>query len=338
MSLETSLTKLLGISHPILLAPMDVVADARLTAAVSAAGGLGILGGGYGDEHWLARQLDLLGQSRARFGVGFITWSMMKQPKLLDLVLERKPAAVMLSFGDPGPLADRIKRTGALLICQVQSIAIAKEAVAAGADVLVAQGTEAGGHGASRGLVSLVPEVVDLFGPHVPVVAAGGIADGRGLAAALMLGASGVLMGTRFYATQEAAGAQAAKERIRAANGDDTLRSIVFDISRRNVWPAPFTGRCLRNAHADRWFGRELELMRHLEVEATRYAAARSDEDFDVAAVIAGESSGMIRDILSANEVVQRVVHEASALLAGIASDRFRSGTPSGSTLERSSS
>jgi nitronate monooxygenase len=316
MSISTPLTQLLGITHPILLAPMDLVADAKLTAAVSAAGGFGILGGGYGDGDWLARELDLLGRSGARFGVGFITWSMAKQPKLLDLALERKPAAVMLSFGDPAPFADRIKRSGARLICQIQSVALAKEAVAGGADVLVAQGTEGGGHGASRGVVSLVPEVVDAVGPKVPVVAAGGIADGRGLAAALMLGASGVLLGTRFYATEEAAGAQAAKERIRAATGDDTLRSIVFDISRRNVWPAPFTGRCLRNAHAERWFGREVELLRHQEEEAARYATARSEDNFDVAAVIAGESSGLVRDITSAREVVERTVREASALLA----------------------
>ena len=230
--IRTPLTKRLGIVHPILLAPMDVVADARLTAAVSAAGGLGILGGGYGNEQWLARELDLLAGSQARFGVGFITWSMAKQPKLLDLVLERKPAAVMLSFGDPKPFVERIQRAGAIAICQVQSIALAQEAVAAGADILVAQGTEAGGHGAARGLVTLVPEVIDAIGTDMPVVASGGIADGRGLAAALTLGASGVLMGTRFYATPEAAGADAAKNRIRAATGDDTLRSIVFDITR----------------------------------------------------------------------------------------------------------
>ncbi len=176
-----------------------------------------------------------------------------------------------------------------------------------------------------------MPEIADAVGPNVPVVAAGGIADGRGLAAALMLGASGVLMGTRFYATPEAAGAQAAKERIRAASGDDTLRSIVFDITRRNVWPAPFTGRCLRNAHADRWFGREVELMTHLEEESARYAAARKDENFDVAAVIAGESSGLVHDIASARDVVARVVREASALLAGEslrAVFRIESATP----------
>ena len=222
----------------------------------------------------------------------------------------------MLSFGDPKPFADRIKRAGALLICQVQSLGLAREAAAAGADILVAQGTESGGHGASRGLVTLVPEVVDVLGASIPVVAAGGIADGRGLAAARMLGASGVLMGTRFYATQEAAGAEAAKARIRTATGDDTLRSIVFDISRRNVWPAPFTGRCLRNVHADRWFGREVELLRCQEEEATRYAAARKAGDFDIAAVIAGESAGLIRDIPSVREVVVRIVRDATVLLA----------------------
>ncbi|HUI45421.1 MAG TPA: nitronate monooxygenase [Nitrospirota bacterium] len=271
---------------------MDRVADARLTAAVSAAGGFGILGGGYGDEQWLSRELDLLEQSHALFGVGFITWSMAKQQMLLDLALERKPVAIMLSFGDPKPFVDRIKRTGAILICQIQSVALAKEAVAVGADILVVQGTEAGGHGASRGLISLVPEVVDAIGTSIPIAAAGGIADGRGLAAALMLGASGILMGTRFYASREAAGAQAAKERIREATGDDTLRSIVFDISRRNVWPAPFTGRCLCNAQTDRWFGREIELMRHLDEESAKYAAAREAGDFDIAAAIAGEAQG----------------------------------------------
>jgi nitronate monooxygenase len=294
---------------------MDVVAGARLTAAVSVAGGFGILGGGYGDEQWLTQELDLLARLKAPYGVGFITWSLAKQPKLLDLVLERKPAAVMLSFGDPTPFAERIKRGGAVVICQVQSVTLAKEAVAAGADILVAQGTEAGGHGASRGLITLVPEVVDTAGSNVPVVAAGGIADGRGLAAALLLGASGVLMGTRFYATHEAAAADAAKSRIRAATGDDTLRSIVFDISRRNVWPAPFSGRCLRNTHLERWYGREVELLQRVDEESTRYFAARSEGNFDIAAVIAGESAGLVSDIVSAGEVVESMVRDASVAL-----------------------
>jgi len=314
MAITTALTKRLGIEHPILLAPMDVVADARLTTAVSAAGGLGILGGGYGEEVWLTRELDTLAANKARFGVGFITWSMAKNPKLLDLTLERKPVAVMLSFADTRPFVDRIKRAGALAICQVQSLAIAQEAVAAGADILVAQGTEGGGHGAARGLMSLVPEIVDLVKGRALVVAAGGIADGRGLAAALMLGASGVLMGTRFYATTDAAGADAAKEHIRAATGDMTARSIVFDISRRNVWPAPFTGRCLRNTFLDTWYGREVELLRR-QSELDRYDRARQEGDFEVAAVIAGESSGLVHDIVDAREVVERTVKVAEALL-----------------------
>jgi nitronate monooxygenase len=316
MLITTPVTKLLGINHPILLAPMDLVADGRLVAAVDAAGGFGILGGGYGEEKWLTRELDVLEQAKARFGVGFVTWSMAKQPRLLDLALARRPVAVMLSFGSPVPFIERIKRSGPIVICQVQSAALAKEAAAAGADILVAQGTEAGGHGASRCLVTLVPEIADAVGARIPLVAAGGIADGRGLAAALMLGAAGVLMGTRFYASQEAAGVQVAKERIRAATGDDTLRSIVFDISRRNVWPAPFTGRCLRNAHAERWFGREVELLRHLDQESAKYAAAREAGDFDIAAVIAGEAAGLIHDIPSAHDVIERVVHEAVVLLA----------------------
>jgi nitronate monooxygenase len=315
MSIRTPLTKLLGIAHPILLAPMDIVADAKLTSAVSTAGGLGILGGGYGDEQWLIRELNLLTTLNAPYGVGFITWSMAKQPKLLDLVLERRPAAVMLSFGDPSPFVERIKQTNVVVICQVQSLALAKEVVAAGASVVVAQGTEAGGHGASRGLFTLLPEIVDAIGPEIPVVAAGGIADGRGLAASLMLGASGVLMGTRFYATHEAAGADEAKSRICAATGDDTARSIVFDISRRNVWPAPFTGRCLRNAHMERWYGREVELMQHMDEESTRYLSARKEGNFDIAAVIAGESAGLVRDVVSVREVMERILRDASAAL-----------------------
>ncbi|ROZ69382.1 nitronate monooxygenase [Ramlibacter sp. WS9] len=315
MTLDTRLTELLKIDNPILLAPMDVVADARLSAAVSAAGGLGILGGGYGNREWLTRELDLLSSSGQRFGVGFITWALQKQPELLDLALEYRPAAVMLSFGEPDRLIQKIHATGSLAICQVQTLAMALDAIAAGADVLVAQGTEAGGHGASRGLFTLLPELVDIDGGKTPVVAAGGIADGRGVAAALMLGASGVLMGTRFYASEEAATPASAKERVCRASGDDTVRSIVFDISRRNVWPAPFTGRCLKNSHTQRWLGREVELLQNAAQEAERYASARAAGDYDVAAVIAGEASGLIRDVLPAGAIVARLMTETTAAL-----------------------
>jgi nitronate monooxygenase len=320
MPISTRLTRLLGIRHPILLAPMDVVSDGALAAAVTAAGGFGILGGGYGDEAWLTREFDAAGSSR--IGVGFITWSMARRPRLLDLALERRPAAVMLSFGDVRPHAEKIKRAGASLICQVQLVSQAKDAVACGADILVAQGAEGGGHGIARGTMALVPAIADVA-PDVPVAAAGGIADGRGLAAALMLGADGVLLGTRFYASVEAAAVAAAKERIVAANGDKTTRGILFDIVRRNVWPAPYGGRVLQNAFSERWRGREAELLQNQEAEAERYAAARAAGDFDTAAVIAGEAVDLISDIPPAGEIVTRIAAEAERLVAD-RGNRFR--------------
>jgi nitronate monooxygenase len=312
MPISTRLTELLRIKHPILLAPMDIVADGRLAAIVSRAGGFGIIGGGYGDEAWLTREMDAAGD--ARVGVGFITWSMARRPRLLDLVLERRPPAVMLSFGEVRPHAEKIKKAGALFICQVQTLEQGKDAAASGADILVAQGSEAGGHGISRGTFSFVPAVVDAA-PGVCVAAAGGVADGRGLAAALMLGADGVLVGTRFYATREAAAHSAAKERIAAASGDKTIRGILFDIARRNVWPSPYTGRVLCNEFSERWRGREAELLRHHE-EVTRYAAARDAGDFNTAAVIAGEVVDLITDIPPAAEIVERIATEAAELIA----------------------
>ena len=318
--ISTRLTECLRVRHPVLLAPMDIVADGQLAAAVSRAGGLGIIGGGYGDEAWLNREMDAAGD--ARVGVGFITWSMTKRPKLLDMVLERSPPAVMLSFGEVQPHAQKIKKAGALLICQVQTLEQVKEALANGVDILVAQGAEGGGHGISRSTFPFVPAVVDAA-PNIPVVAAGGIGDGRGLAAALMLGADGVLVGTRFYASREAAGPLAAKDRIVAGTGDRTIRSILFDIARRNVWPAPYTGRVLQNDFSEKWRGREAELLQHQEEEATRYAAARAAADFDTAAVIAGEVVDLISDIPSAAEIVERMTVTATQLLAG-ASNKYR--------------
>ena len=249
--------------------------------------------------------------ARAPFGVGFITWSLAKQPELLDVALNARPRAIMLSFGDPKPFASRIKAAGALLICQVQSEDMAQAALDAGADILVAQGTEAGGHGASRTTIDIVPAIIDLAAGRVPVVAAGGIGDGRGLAAMMTLGAAGVLLGTRFYASQEADGAEEAKKRICAATGGSTTRGIIFDLSRNNVWPAPFNGRCLINDHARRWTGREVELLQNVNTVAAEYAAAKAAGNFDIAAVIAGEAVGLIHDIPPAAEIVDRIVAEA---------------------------
>ncbi|MEO8152536.1 MAG: nitronate monooxygenase [Rhizobacter sp.] len=319
LRLRTALTEALNITQPVVLAAMDLVADARLVRAVTEAGGYGFLGGGYGDETWLRAQLALLQpwarEKGKRFGIGFITWSLAKQPRLLDIALEAQPSAVWLSFGDVSPFAGRIKATGAKLVCQVQTEAMARAALDHGADMLVAQGGEAGGHGVSRGTLALVPALVDMAGPRVPVIAAGGIADGRGLAAALMLGAAGVALGTRLYATEEAAGFAAAKQRIVEASGDDTLRSIVFDMSRRNVWPAPYTGRCLQNDHLRRWAGHEIELLREQAQVAEHYAAARAAGDFNTAAVIAGEATSLIHDLPSVDELMERMIREAAERL-----------------------
>jgi nitronate monooxygenase len=291
---------------------MDTISGGRLAAAVSHAGGLGILGGGYGDGDWLDREWAQAGN--ARIGCGFITWSLAQRPELLNAVLAHKPAAVMLSFGSPTPFAPDILNSGAKLICQVQTLFQAREAAAAGADVIVAQGTEAGGHGQSEPLFTLLPQVAEAC-PDIPIVAAGGIADGRGLAAAMMLGAEGVLMGSRFYASQEAAGHPEAKRRIVAAGSGQTVRSIVFDLSRRNRWPDPYTGRVLRNDHLERWLGREAELEANPEEAARDYAAARDRGDFDIAAVIVGEACALIHDIPPAADIVERTIAQAELLL-----------------------
>jgi len=317
MPLETKLTKMLGIRHPILSAPMATIAGARLVEAVGEAGGFGILGGGYGDKAWLEQETAKLKSATVPFGIGFITWSMAKQPELLDIALAAKPRAIMLSFGDPKPFGPRIKAAGSLLICQVQTEEMAKDALDAGADVLIAQGTEAGGHGASRTTLDIVPAIVDFAAGRVPVVAAGGLADGRGLAAMMMLGASGVLLGTRFYASVECEVEEEAKQRICAATGGNTARGVVFDLSRSIFWPAPFTLRALVNDHSRRWIGREVELMQNMATVSADYAAAKRARNFDIAGVFAGEAAGLIHDIPPAAEIVGRIVTEAEQIMSG---------------------
>jgi nitronate monooxygenase len=312
MAIKTVFTERLGIEQPVISAPMALVAGGRLAAAVSEAGGLGLIGGGYGDADWLQRELGVA--QHARVGVGFITWCLARQPRLLDLALAHSPAALMLSFGDARSFAQKIKSAAVPLMCQVQTVAQAREAVALGADIVVAQGSEAGGHGAARATLPLVPAVVDAVG-EVPVVAAGGIADGRGLAAALMLGASGVLVGTRFYAAVESLAHERAKQRLIAASGDDTVRSTVFDQVRGIDWPRPYDLHTLRNSFSDRWHGREVELAEDLAAEQARYTQAREAGDFDVAAVIAGEAADLVRALAPAASVVEGMVAEAQKLL-----------------------
>jgi len=317
MALRTRLTHKLGIRHPVLLAPMGYVSGGALAAAVSAAGGLGLIGGGYAEPEWLERELAAAGNQR--IGCGFITWALAQRPETLDLALGHAPAAVMLSFGDASPFVPRLKQAGTLVICQVQSLHQAREALEQGADIIVVQGTEAGGHGAARSTLPLVPAVVDLVaasGHDVPVVAAGGIADGRGLAAALMLGADGVLMGSRFYVTEESLAPAAGKARIVAGSGDDTLRTRVFDIARGRDWPKEYTGRALRNRFSETWHQSEAALVEAGVRENPRYAAAAAAGDVDTAVIFTGEGIDLIHAVEPAGIILDRVIREAEAALA----------------------
>ena len=205
--LHTRLCDVLGVEHPILNAPMAGSATAALAAAVSAAGGFGLIGGTTaGGAAWLRAQIRAVRERTTRpFGVGFIS----SYPGLDDLVqvaLQERVAAISHSFADPTPYVAAAHAAGVKVLVQVQSVAQAVRAAHAGGDVIAAQGTEAGGHtGTTSATLPLVPAVVDAVGA-IPVVAAGGIADGRGLAAVLMLGADGVWLGTRFVASTEWAG------------------------------------------------------------------------------------------------------------------------------------
>jgi len=317
--LATRLTERFGIDHPILSAPMALAGGGALAAAVTRAGGLGLIGGGYGDDAWLDQQFAAAGNTRT--GCGFITWSLARQPHLLGKVLEHQPAALMLSFGDPAPFAGEIAAAGVPMICQCQSIVHVRQALRAGAAVIVAQGAEAGGHGQARGTLPFVPEVADLLARESPdtlLLAAGGIADGRGLAAALMLGADGVLVGTRFWASREALVHANHHAVAVAATGDETVRSSLPDIVRQFDWPRPFDIRVSANAFIAKWVGRDHELKDVIEAEAPAYKAAFMAGDPQGAAVIFGEAAGLISDIPTAAEIVERMVAEAAA--------RIRSG------------
>ena len=209
-----------------------------------------------------------------------------------------------------------ICEAGFSLICQVQEVEAAREAIAIGADIVVAQGAEAGGHGATCATLPLVPAVVDAVAP-IPVLAAGGIADGRGLAAALMLGAQGAMIGTRFFAAVKSLGHERARARIVAAHAGDTARTRVFDIVRGYPWPEPYTGRALRNRFYERWHGREGELEAALEAEAPTYQSAAQEADFDTAVIFAGEAVELIHAVAAAPDLVRSIGAEAEARLRG---------------------
>ncbi len=316
-------TERFGVCSPIVQAPMAGVAGGRLAAAVSAAGGLGMVGGGYAgelgqDEHW---RDELVLAGAARVGVGFIGWALDRHPAALDVALAAHPAALFLSFGGLD-LAPRIAAAGVPLIVQIQDRAQLDAALDAGAAAVVAQGTEAGGHGGSRATMTLVPEIADALAarsPDTPLLAAGGIADGRGIAAALALGADGVVIGTRFWAAAEALTPKAMTDRAIAATGDDTVRTTAVDALRGMDWPRPFSFRMLKNRLTDAWADREAEAEAARGTLMMDYARARAAGDLDTIATVAGEAIGLIRDRPPAAEIVARLISEAEAATAQLA-------------------
>ncbi len=281
---------------------MAKVAGGELAAAVSNAGGLGILGGGYGNAEWLAEQAELSGD--ARVGVGIITWNMAEGG--LDAMLSHNPCAVWLAFGDLAPHIAPIHTAGAKAICQVATADEAKDAVDAGADVIVAQGTESGGHGRPQLSVHESLSAISKVVPNTPLVAAGGMNTQADLDAAHEFGAAGVAMGTAFYATHEAVDAKEAKNRLVEVDGEDTVRSRVYDHIRGPLWPEGYTGRTARTTLTDQWAGREDELAADVEPHQVAHVEAAASADMSVRVLWAGEGVGAINKIVSAAEVVER--------------------------------
>lgn len=330
--IRTRLTERLGLDLPIMLAPMALAGGGELAAACAQAGAFGLVGGGYGDLDWTRREWDLLTSRLANTpaaqhaGCGFITWKLDQDASALDWMLDQplSPKAIFLSFGDPRPYAERIARAGARLICQIQTLEQLPHAVEAGAEVVVVQGGEAGGHGAAvataRSTMVFVPEAKDWLTGHAPdvlLLGAGGIADGRGLAALLMLGADGALLGSRLWASREGLAAQSAKEQAVMADGDATARSAIFDVLRRKDWPAEYDFRALRNTLHRQWEGREAELRADPAAARAEFDAGAAAADYTRANVTVGEATGLIRDLAGAGEIVARMVAEAEMCLSG---------------------
>ncbi|HLG95643.1 MAG TPA: nitronate monooxygenase [Bryobacteraceae bacterium] len=304
-AIRTALTDLFQLQYPILLAPMGGAAGGELAAAVSNSGALGLVGGAYGNVNALKKELDLVkAKTQRKWGVGLITWRATEEA--LRVALSYRPDAFFLSFGDPLKFSKQIKAAGCVLICQIQDVASAIEAKKAGADLIVAQGTEAGGHGTTtRSTLPLVPAVIDAVNP-TPVIGAGGIADGRGVAAALALGAAGAVIGTRFCATQESLLRPAAKERLLRSKSGDTIRTRLFDEVAGIDWPAQFNGRALKNRFEETWNGRAAEARNNPSI-AEAYREAQRNGDYDSAVIWAGESLDLISGVPPAGELVRQI-------------------------------
>ena len=329
--LRTRFTELLGLSYPIMSAPMSNHSGGRLAAAVSQAGGLGTFGGTNDlGPAWFREQLAYIRSETDRpFGVGFITQLIESNPTNFEIALEQQVPVVIFSFTDPQPWLGRAKASGALTICQVQSLELAESAMAAGADLLLAQGNEAGGHTGGMNLLPLLAELVERY-PDTPVLAAGGITSGPALAGALAAGAQGTSLGTALLATPEAVEVpDTFKEQILSSDGQDTVFTRFYDLLGPRPWPEGIAGRVYNNRLVREWDGRDAEILAHREELATDVAAARARQDPEMSSVYMGQGAGQVRAIRPAAEVVREICRGAEARLRAAAdiSDSSGAGT-----------
>jgi nitronate monooxygenase len=303
---------------------MGGTAGATLAAAVSEAGGFGMIGGtSGGGPDWLRAQIRAARQQTSRpVGVGFIS-SFPDIDDLVHVALDEQVAAINHSFANPAPYVATAHAAGVKVFAQVQTVAQAAAAAHAGVDLIIAQGTEAGGHTGMSGTLALVPAVLEAVG-DIPVVAAGGIADGRGLAAALMLGAVGAWMGTRFVASREWGGGSWEQQAVLTASADDTVRTTVYDLVRAAPLPDGIADRVLRNAFTAAWQGQEAAIAQHRAKLQRELAEAGQRGDATVADISAGVSAGLIRTVEGAGDIVRRTVREAEQVMRARCSELLR--------------
>ena len=326
--MHTRFTDLLNLDYPVMSAPMSNHSGGQLAAAVSLAGGLGTFGGtnDLGPE-WLRRQIShIRGQTDRPFGVGFITQLVEYDTTNIEIAIAEQVPVFIFSFADPDPWVGRAQDAGAITICQVQSLELARQAVDAGADILLAQGNEAGGH---TGEINLLPLLVDLVEryPNVPVLAAGGITTGRALAGVLGTGAEGASLGTAMLATPEAVEVpDTFKERVVLSDGQDTTFTRLYDLLGTRPWPEGIAGRVYRNRLVREWDGRDAEVLAHREELTSDVAAARANQDPEASAVYMGQGAGHINAIRPASDVLKDICQGAEDILRGLPEKLTRQG------------
>jgi NAD(P)H-dependent flavin oxidoreductase YrpB (nitropropane dioxygenase family) len=309
MRLRTPVCGLLGIDVPILQAGMATSTTPELVAAVSSAGGLGIIGGLNRTPDELRREIRRVRELTSRpFGVNHVVCRI--DQAAVEMTLAQRVSVLSLAWGRAPELTYQAHEVGIKVVHMVSTPEEAGQVAADGADVIIAQGTEGGGHVGMMSTLPLVPQVVDVVG-GVPVLAAGGIADGRGLAAVLMLGAQGALIGTRFLATPEARGRGQSKDVILNALGSQTVASRFYDDVLGKVWPGAIV-RSIQHPLLDEWGQRPQDWEEAADQLRPSLEAAIGAGEF----VLAGESTGLIHDIVPAGELVGRIAREAEALLA----------------------